>query len=95
MSWIGLRNWAQAESFRPIPNATSKKEKLELSRSKLAQYQEQMAATKLYAPQDGLLVYAINQNRYSSESIIEEGATIRQRQAIVKIPRYLRDEGGN
>ena len=62
------------------------KRKLELSQTKLAQLQEQMAATKLYAPQDGLLVYATNRNRYSSESIIEEGATIRQRQAIVKIP---------
>lgn len=62
------------------------KRKLELSQTKLAQYQKQMAATKLYAPQDGLLVYATSPHRYSSESVIEEGAVIRQRQAIVKIP---------
>ncbi|MGK0240341.1 MAG: efflux RND transporter periplasmic adaptor subunit [Verrucomicrobiia bacterium] len=62
------------------------KRKLGLSKTKLAKMHEQMAATKLYAPQDGLLVYAINENRFSSESIIEEGAMIRQRQAIVKIP---------
>lgn len=62
------------------------KRKLELSRTKLAQYQKQMVATKLYAPQDGLLVYATSPHRYSSESVIEEGAVIRQRQAIVKIP---------
>ncbi len=62
------------------------KRKLELSRTKLAQHQKQMAATKLYAPQDGLLVYATSPHRYSSESVIEEGAVIRQRQAIVKIP---------
>ena len=60
--------------------------KLELSETKLAQLKKQMLATKIYAPQDGLLVYAINANRFSSESIIEEGAMIRQRQAIVKIP---------
>ena len=62
------------------------KRKLELSQTKLAQYQKQMVATKLYAPQDGLLVYASSPHRYSSESVIEEGAVIRQRQAIVKIP---------
>ncbi|MCB1123306.1 MAG: efflux RND transporter periplasmic adaptor subunit, partial [Verrucomicrobiae bacterium] len=62
------------------------KRKLELSEIKLKQMQDQMAATKMYAPQDGMVVYAINENRYSNESIIEEGATIRQRQAIIKIP---------
>lgn len=59
---------------------------MELGAAKLAKMQEQMAATKMYAPQDGLIVYAMNNNRYSNESIIEEGATIRQRQSIVKIP---------
>jgi HlyD family secretion protein len=59
---------------------------LELGTAKLAQLQEQMAFTKMYAPQDGLLVYAVSSSRYSNESMIEEGATIRQRQAIVKIP---------
>ena len=62
------------------------KRQLELGQVKLAKLQEQMAATKLYAPQDGLLVYAMSSSRYSNESMIEEGATIRQRQAIVKIP---------
>lgn len=58
---------------------------LELGNAKLAQLQEQMDATKIYAPQAGLITYAVA-SRYSSESQIEEGATIRQRQAIVKIP---------
>lgn len=62
------------------------KRQLELGRVKLAKLQEQMAATKMYAPQTGLLVYAMSSSRYSNESMIEEGATIRQRQAIVKIP---------
>ena len=62
------------------------KRQLELGTTKLAKMQEQMAATKMYAPQDGLLVYAVSSSRYSNESMIEEGATIRQRQAIAKIP---------
>ncbi|QXD25295.1 efflux RND transporter periplasmic adaptor subunit [Opitutia bacterium ISCC 51] len=71
----------QAESQLEID-----KRQLELGRVKLAKLQAQMAATKRYAPQDGLLVYAMSSSRYSNESMIEEGATIRQRQAIVKIP---------
>lgn len=71
----------QAESQLEID-----KRQLELGRVKLAKLQEQMAATKMYAPQDGLVVYAMSSSRYSNESMIEEGATIRQRQAIVKIP---------
>lgn len=62
------------------------KRQLELGTTKLAKLQAQLAAAKMYAPQDGLLVYAVSSNRYSNESMIEEGATIRQRQAIVKIP---------
>ena len=61
------------------------KRKLKLSEVKLVQMNAQMDATKLYAPQDGLIVYAVS-SRYSNESVIEEGATIRQRQEIVKIP---------
>lgn len=59
---------------------------LELGKNKLEQLQEQMEFTKMFAPQDGLLVYATSSSRYSQESMIEEGATVRQRQSIVKIP---------
>ncbi len=59
--------------------------KLRLSEVKLAKMHKQMASTKLFAPQDGLITYAIS-SRYSNESVIEEGAMIRQRQEIVKIP---------
>lgn len=58
----------------------------ELGKTKLAQLQQQLEFTKMYAPQDGLLVYATSSSRYSQESMIEEGATVRQRQSIAKIP---------
>lgn len=62
------------------------KRKLQLSEQKLKQTQDYLEKTKIYAPQDGLIIYAGGDNRYSNESIIEEGAMIRLRQAIVKIP---------
>lgn len=60
--------------------------KLSLSEVKMNKMKDQMEATTMYAPQDGLIVYAVSSSRYSSESVIEEGAMIRQRQAIVTIP---------
>ncbi|MDQ8179149.1 efflux RND transporter periplasmic adaptor subunit [Pelagicoccus sp. SDUM812005] len=60
--------------------------KLGLSEAKLKKMQEQMESTNIRAPQDGLIVYAKPSSRYSRESIIEEGAEIRQRQSIVTIP---------
>lgn len=62
------------------------KRKLDLSTTKLGQMEEYMEATKIYAPQDGLIVWAGSNNRYSQESMIEEGAMVRMRQALIKIP---------
>ena len=59
---------------------------LELSQKKLDRDQKQIQAAKLLAPQDGLVVYASGGNRFSSESLIEEGAVVRNRQEIIKLP---------
>ena len=58
---------------------------LELSKKKLERDMKQLAATKIFAPQDGLVVYASG-NRFSSESMIEEGAIVRYRQELIKLP---------
>ena len=44
-------------------------------------------ATKIYAPQEGLVVYGSSGGgRFSNESMIEEGAVVRNRQEIIKLP---------
>ncbi|MEM0969610.1 MAG: efflux RND transporter periplasmic adaptor subunit [Verrucomicrobiota bacterium] len=58
---------------------------LKLNEEKLAKSKTQFEATKLYAPQGGLVVYA-SSRRYSNDAQIDEGATVRQRQEIIKIP---------
>ncbi|MGK0190351.1 MAG: HlyD family secretion protein [Verrucomicrobiales bacterium] len=58
----------------------------DLNKSKLDKMTEQFEKTKVYAPIAGLVVYASERSRYSNESMIEEGATVRQRQALIKIP---------
>lgn len=59
---------------------------LVLSQRKLDRDQKNLDACKILAPQDGLVVYATGENRFSSESLIEEGATVRNRQELIKLP---------
>lgn len=77
----GERRVAQLEA-----DVTAQKSTLDLSRKKLERDMRQLAATKIYAPQDGLVVYAGSGNRFSSESMIEEGAVVRNRQELIKLP---------
>jgi len=63
----------------------SQKSTLELSRKKLERDLKQLEATRIYAPQDGLVVYPSGY-RFSSESMIEEGAIVRNRQELIKLP---------
>jgi len=61
---------------------------LDLSLAKLARDKKQLQGTKIHAPQDGLVVYGGfgGERRFSSESLIEEGAVVRNRQEIIKLP---------
>lgn len=77
----GERKLAQSEADVRTQESTT-----ELSRKKLERDQKNLAACRIYAPQDGLVVYATSGNRWSSESLIEEGATVRNRQEIIKLP---------
>lgn len=59
---------------------------LALNEKKLERDRKNLRATRLEAPQDGLVVYAMTENRFSSESLIEEGAVVRNRQELIKLP---------
>ena len=45
-----------------------------------------MDKSKIYAPIAGMVVYAKTKSRFSSESMIEEGATVRKRQDLITLP---------
>ena len=78
----------QGESLiaEAIADRNSAKNTLDLNKTKLEKMTGQFSATKLYAPQDGLVVYAISESRYSNETMVEEGASVRMRQELIKIP---------
>ncbi|MBP7827775.1 MAG: efflux RND transporter periplasmic adaptor subunit [Verrucomicrobia bacterium] len=78
----GERKLAQAEA-----DVQTQRRTLELSQTKLERDRKQLEATKILAPQDGLVVYASGAgSRFSSESLIEEGAVVRNRQELIKLP---------
>jgi HlyD family secretion protein len=78
----GERKLAQCKA-----DLDTQKRTLELSQAKLDRDKKQLEATKIYAPQDGLVVYAsAGGGHFSSESMIEEGAVVRNRQELIKLP---------
>lgn len=63
----------------------SRQKTLDLQKTRLDQLKEQLELTKIYAPEDGLVIYASSMNP-GSGVLIEEGATIRQKQELIKLP---------
>lgn len=59
---------------------------LQLEEEKLERLIRQIKACRLIAPQQGEVVYASQQSRRSEPVVIEEGATVRERQAIINLP---------
>ena len=57
---------------------------LDLQENRLNKLTEQLALTRITAPQDGLVIYA--SSSYQGSVLIEEGATVRQKQDIIKLP---------
>jgi HlyD family secretion protein len=77
----GARQIAQSEADMITQSNT-----LVLNERKLDRDRKNLENAKIYARQGGLVVYPISENRFSSESLIEEGATVRNRQELLKLP---------
>ncbi|MFO1500932.1 MAG: efflux RND transporter periplasmic adaptor subunit [Verrucomicrobiota bacterium] len=79
-----------AQSERKIAqyqaDLVSQSNTLVLNEKKLQRDRKNLEATRREAPQEGLVVYAMSENRFSSESLIEEGAVVRNRQELIKLP---------
>ena len=61
--------------------------RLQLEDEKLRKYEEQIGKAKIYAPVEGMVVYAKQGGgRWGGGEPIEEGTTVRERQELVTIP---------
>ena len=66
-------------------DVTAKLNTFDLQRDRLGEMKKQLELTKIYAPQEGLVVYATGSSA-ASGILIEQGATIRQKQDLIKLP---------
>jgi multidrug efflux pump subunit AcrA (membrane-fusion protein) len=66
----------------------SEKKSDQLEQEKLVELKEQLEKCTITAPEDGQVVYANINNRFggSAEFVVEEGASVRERQAIFRLP---------
>ncbi len=83
---VVLQNDRKLEQFKA--DVQTQKSTLNLNTAKLERDKKQLLSCKIFAPQDGMAVFAGggDRGRFSSESMIEEGAVVRNRQELIKLP---------
>jgi HlyD family secretion protein len=81
------RSRALAEMSQAEATLNARKATYDLEDTRLTRLKRQLDNTKIYAPQAGLVVYG-GQSR--EQTPIEEGASVRERQEIIKLPDLSR-----
>lgn len=78
----------QAAVEKATSDMLAKQSAYELEKAKEEKLKRQIERCKILAPSNGLVVYANDQNRFgsSNQQLIEEGATVRERQRIFSLP---------
>jgi RND family efflux transporter MFP subunit len=72
---------AKAEAAKIESEKTEEKQ-----RERLEKLKEQLTKCKIVAPHEGMVVYARENSRYSSNTEIAEGVSVRERQEIITLP---------
>jgi HlyD family secretion protein len=81
-----LRQRTSNQIAQADANLRTSQRALELTHEKLKELKQQLENAKIKAPQDGLVVYASSSFGDRGQMLIEEGAQVRQRQEIIKLP---------
>lgn len=79
-----VRQRSGAQTAQANAELNARREMLELQKDKLETLKKQLELTKIYAPQNGLVVYA--ESNPASGYMIEAGGQVRQRQELIKLP---------
>lgn len=66
-------------------DVTSKGQALNVIKRRYDRLKEQLAATKIVAPDDGIVIYGTTGDR-NTQNPIQEGATVRERQLLIRLP---------
>lgn len=66
-------------------DVAAKTQNLSIIRRRMERLQQQLASCTITAPADGMVVYATSGDR-NAQNMIQEGATVRERQTILRLP---------
>jgi len=80
------RKAASAEEAKSTADVAARKSELAIVQDKLTRLRDQKSKTKVYAPTDGLVVYARTGSMFRSETQIEKGVQVFERQALIELP---------
>lgn len=81
-----VKKQVESKISQDVANVNSAKITLKLTEESLTKRIKQLEATKVEAPQDGLVIYAKPRSRWGDDPQIAEGSTIRNRAALISIP---------
>ncbi len=84
-----VRRKARADILQAEADLKAKEVKLKRQQEKYEKVVEQIGKTKIYAPSDGLVVYAssVNQRRYGNNTPLDEGQEVREREELIYLPK--------
>lgn len=80
---------AKADVVQAKAELRAKESEYERQKDKLEKIEEQITKTKIYAPADGLVIYATSaETRFwrSNEEPLDEGSEVRERQELIYLP---------
>ncbi|HSW44450.1 MAG TPA: efflux RND transporter periplasmic adaptor subunit [Phycisphaerae bacterium] len=80
------RKSAAAEEAKGTADVAARKSELAIVEDKLARHKDQKAKTRITAPADGLVVYSRSGSWYRSETQIDKGAQVFERQSLIELP---------
>ena len=80
---------AKADVVMAEANLRAKESEYSRQQDKLDKLEEQIKKTKIYAPSDGLVIYATSagsKHRWGNQEPLDEGQTVRERQELIHLP---------
>ncbi len=85
-----VQSQAKSKESQAVTDLSAKKSVYEMESDRYRDYQEEVRKCKLYAPQDGLVVYYVSeQSRFGAgaqNAIVAQGEPVREGQKLMRIP---------
>ncbi|MFG0334393.1 MAG: HlyD family secretion protein [Maioricimonas sp. JB049] len=78
----------QAKIVEAVATVAARKQQLERAQRELKRLEQSIASCQIVAPRDGVVMHVTPPGRRSSTTMLEEGATVRERQPLLAMPDF-------